>query len=538
MLLPALYDTVILKSSRTCKITLSMLAQHRHLCGLIRKLAVRPNYYLSWPRPDEPLDERWVVDMIKEIADGLTSMHTFDWDGLELPKDCLWDSLRLRCPQLKSVFSNVGHWALNPNSSLFKFRGLTSFSLIIRHGLGGSELFPVPEDLPPQFWDMLVNHCPDLQELAICSFSSSSRVFDFERIAEGHWPRLHTLTLGSFGYQSDFSLGPHSLINENALSKFLETHRELKYIRFLWNFKRWMSPDEIPMPIAPTALPALDTFIGVYQQLAELPHPEKVETLDLTCEPIYETRLDAVCPLLSKLTALTSLDIWTHVFDPHRDHTPFFTAILAACPNLTDFHFMCTTSFTVKPLKQLLAQLYRLPSLKRFSLTKGHKYLDESMLSTAMRILKHTPALRQVNIRWAREQCPNHLKQEGSYDVVLGRDARPESVAVVERGIPLVGRPFCRRFKVGIGFGKYNEPEERREGKGKRTSWVGGASFGVGFKSKSFGENRTVDSADGPPAVEATAFDAISSADSIPGSPDTSASSGSSWSSALSSGTL
>lgn len=299
-----------------------------------------------------------------------------------------------------------------------------------------------------------------------------------------------------------------------------------------------MSPDEIPMPIAPTALPALDTFIGVYQQLAELPHPEKVETLDLTCEPIYETRLDAVCPLLSKLTALTSLDIWTHVFDPHRDHTPFFTAILAACPNLTDFHFMCTTSFTVKPLKQLLAQLYRLPSLKRFSLTKGHKYLDESMLSTAMRILKHTPALRQVNIRWAREQCPNHLKQEGSYDVVLGRDARPESVAVVERGIPLVGRPFCRRFKVGIGFGKYNEPEERREGKGKRTSWVGGASFGVGFKAKSFGENRTVDSADGPPAVEATAFDAISSADSIPGSPDTSASSGSSWSSALSSGTL
>ena len=169
------------------------------------------------------------------------------------------------------------------------------------------------------------------------------------------------------------------------------------------------------------------------------------------------------------------------------------------------------------------------------------------MLSTAMRILKHTPTLRQVNIRWAREQCPNHLKQEGSYDVVLGKDARPELVAVVERGIPLVGRPFCRRFKVGIDFGK-QEAEERRErkgkGKGNRASWVGGASFVVGFKSKSFGENRTVDLADGSlttPAVEATsvgAFDAISSADSIPGSPDTSASAGSSWSSAFSSGTL
>jgi len=167
------------------------------------------------------------------------------------------------------------------------------------------------------------------------------------------------------------------------------------------------------------------------------------------------------------------------------------------------------------------------------------------MLSTAMRILKHTPALRQVNIRWAREQCPNHLKQEGSYDVVLGKDARPESVAVVERGIPLFGRPFCRRFKVGIDFGKY-EAEERRDkkGKGKRASWVGGASFGVGIKSKSFAENRTVDLADDSstsPVVEATsvgAFDAISSADSIPGSPDLSTSSGSSASSAFSSGTL
>jgi hypothetical protein len=127
------------------------------------------------------------------------------------------------------------------------------------------------------------------------------------------------------------------------------------------------------------------------------------------------------------------------------------------------------------------------------------------MLSTAMRILKHTPALRQVNIRWAREQCPNHLKQEGSYDVVLGKDARPESVAVVERGIPLFGRPFCRRFKVGIDFGRYEAEEERREwkGKGKRASWVGGASFGGGFRSKGFGGDRSVDLADASPAVEA-----------------------------------
>ena len=92
--MPALYDTVILKSSRNCKATLEMLRRRRHICGYIRKLAVRPNYYLAWPRPDEELNEAWVVDMIDEISKDLKTMHTFDWDGLELPKDSLWTTLR------------------------------------------------------------------------------------------------------------------------------------------------------------------------------------------------------------------------------------------------------------------------------------------------------------------------------------------------------------------------------------------------------------------------------------------------------------
>ena len=58
---------------------------------------------------------------------------------------------------------------------------------------------------------MVLTRCPDLQELAICSFSSSSRVFNFERITQGRWSKLHTLTLGSFGYKSDFTLGPLGL---------------------------------------------------------------------------------------------------------------------------------------------------------------------------------------------------------------------------------------------------------------------------------------------------------------------------------------
>ena len=190
---------------------------------------------------------------------------------------------------------------------------------------------------------MVLTRCPDLQELAICSFSSSSRVFNFERITQGRWSKLHTLTLGSFGYQSDFTLGPlgsagsghgdndnHGSGNDGdhdddssgasslSLGQFLDLHSELKYIRFLWNFKRWMSPTTIPISLSSlsssssqsTSLPNLDTFIGIYQQLNHIPHPEKIETLDLTCEPVYESRLTTVVPILRKLTGLTSLDIW------------------------------------------------------------------------------------------------------------------------------------------------------------------------------------------------------------------------------------
>jgi hypothetical protein len=200
------------------------------------------------------------------------------------------------------------------------------------------------QELPERLWDMILNRCPDLEEVTICSFSSSSRLFDFQRITSARWPKLHTLTLGSFGYQNDFTLSPPS---DFSLGDFLAAHPSLKYIRLSWNFKRWMSPETVPLYLPPTALPELATFIGIYQQLAELPNPSSLETLDLTCEPIYESRLPVICPILRNLTSLTSLDIWTHVPDPDSDHTQFFRSILDSCRKLTDLHFMCTTPFTL-----------------------------------------------------------------------------------------------------------------------------------------------------------------------------------------------
>jgi len=98
------------------------------------------------------------------------------------------------------------------------------------------------------------------------------------------------------------------------------------------------------------------------------------------------------------------------------------------------------------------------------------------MLSTALRILKHNPCLKQINVRWARERCPNHLKQEGLYDVVYGQDGLPEGLNVIERGIPLVGSPFYRKYKykleTGIAGGKRNPPMNRlRRDARRKQSW-------------------------------------------------------------------
>jgi hypothetical protein len=92
--MPALYETVTLKSSKECKSTLEMLKTRKDVCGYIRKLALRPNYYLAWPKRDDDLSEVWVAEMVEIISEDLKMLHTFDWDGLELPKDSLWTTLR------------------------------------------------------------------------------------------------------------------------------------------------------------------------------------------------------------------------------------------------------------------------------------------------------------------------------------------------------------------------------------------------------------------------------------------------------------
>ncbi|KAJ7436002.1 hypothetical protein B0H11DRAFT_2207375 [Mycena galericulata] len=481
LLIPELYRTMQLRSSRACASGLRMLAKRPALCAHVTKLAVRPNYYLAWPTPDTPLNESWVAEMIRAIAPRLTRLRIFDWDGLEMPRDELWFTLRKSCPELKELYSNVGYEPLDPESELFKFSDLASFSLSVRHGLRDlSPLpFPPPEPLPPQLWTMLLTRCAPLTSLTLTSFSASARLFDLSPLPPARFPLLTALTLGTFGYSPHFAL---DILPAAPFRAFLAAHPDLGYLRVGWNFKRWMSPEDVPS-IAPDApgiedeyAPAakLAAFSGIIQQLTSpLGTPlTALTTLDLMHEPLYAPRFALLPPVLRALPLLRSLEIWVHVAgggagagavgvgddagSGRNANARFFGEMCGAAPGLEDLHFMCTTAFGKKPLTDLARALRLLPRLRAFALTKGHRYVDESMRASALRVWRAlafpvSPAshprassepatdpdveleeprapLTQVSIRWARAACRNHLKQEGTYERVVVR-AVPSSAA-------------------------------------------------------------------------------------------------------------
>ena len=97
LLLPVLYSSVDLRTSKTCRVTLNNLVERPAVTRCIRRLVVRPNH-CSWPEDDEWIDETSIVNAIVKMANAgnLQAMNTFFWDGSEMPDDCLWSILRTR----------------------------------------------------------------------------------------------------------------------------------------------------------------------------------------------------------------------------------------------------------------------------------------------------------------------------------------------------------------------------------------------------------------------------------------------------------
>jgi len=95
-LAPLLYARVELKTNKHCKTTLPALSRQPALAHLVRKLVVRVNNP-EWTDSGDAIDEDIIALLIGKIASAgdFKSLISFEWDGLEMPHDNLWLSLRV-----------------------------------------------------------------------------------------------------------------------------------------------------------------------------------------------------------------------------------------------------------------------------------------------------------------------------------------------------------------------------------------------------------------------------------------------------------
>ncbi|KAG6887974.1 hypothetical protein C0992_010035 [Termitomyces sp. T32_za158] len=93
VLIPRLYATVELTTNRCCKIALEAFSHSPKITHYIRVLTVRPNNVERTPQGDY-LDEDFVAGLIMNMAIRMPLLRSFHWDGLEMPDDKLWLTLR------------------------------------------------------------------------------------------------------------------------------------------------------------------------------------------------------------------------------------------------------------------------------------------------------------------------------------------------------------------------------------------------------------------------------------------------------------
>ncbi|KAJ7068974.1 hypothetical protein B0H15DRAFT_958014 [Mycena belliarum] len=304
-LLPRLYADVDLKTNKQCKQVLGVLAKRPGVARNICTLTVRPNNMDSRAPPQDTIDERTLSELLLRIAPYLTSLHSFSWDGLEMPDDSLWRKLQKSCPHLVNVGTTIGEAPVENLSPLFDFRDLRKFSFVVKCAslewiIDGR---PPMEKLPRRFWEMLVEHCPDLEELVIGGAAPSPRLFDIRPVSYGRWQRLRSLTLGDLAMQVPTR---HSARSTPSFMEFLCSHPQLHCLK-IQHIRGDTFPASLNLPR--TALPALQTFSGPLAYIRSLPQPWLLQELELTGLQHSTSSFPRLFSTLTRLRSLRSLHI-------------------------------------------------------------------------------------------------------------------------------------------------------------------------------------------------------------------------------------
>ncbi|KAJ7065003.1 hypothetical protein C8F01DRAFT_1367224 [Mycena amicta] len=399
-LLPVLYASVDLRSSRMCKHTLAALVNDpskAHLTRYIRHLVVRPNHIdRSSPKSahTKPIDEGWVAQCIVKLANSgrLSRLTSFFWDGSEMPLDDLWATLRACCPQLRSVGSNVGPKSINPDSELFRFNDLTGFTLTVKTLPDEWDTFLPPQpELPDQLWDML-DRSPRLEQLRLDVSQRSRRVWDTRRVVQGRWPQLRDLELGDCSMAGNGS----SRVNmETPFMRFLAAHPALERLRLpsLSSFPR-------TMVLPPRSLPNLREFAGNVAHIRGLPNLAHIKSLSLVHQPLSEKMTSLVCATLKHMRSLQTLSIWLHL-DAQTDHYAVFRNLFDSCRSLKHLDIACSEA-PWDMLELISALRGSRVELTTLSLTRVERSTSEPDLpKVALRLATTNPSLQRINLRYS-----------------------------------------------------------------------------------------------------------------------------------------
>lgn len=184
---------------------------------------------------------------------------------------------------------------------------------------------------------MLLQRCPNLEELTLRLFYSSHSLREMDHLMSGVFPKLRSLRLEIWYSDNDSQPSNH------LLGPFLSEHptiRELSILPYTGNPNRRFL-DVLSLFLAPAALPRLRSFVGIYQHLMQLPNPEALEALDLTGDPVSGTSVTTVAAALRRLSSLRSLDI--RIADPLD--SALLRSVISACSELTTLRIMFLVNF-------------------------------------------------------------------------------------------------------------------------------------------------------------------------------------------------
>uniref|UniRef100_A0A0W0EX11 F-box domain-containing protein n=1 Tax=Moniliophthora roreri TaxID=221103 RepID=A0A0W0EX11_MONRR len=482
-----LYAEVVLSSAEQCKATLAMLSRRRDIARHVRELIIRPRS--KKPSSHQFFDAVVASAAVREcaIAFTLDALAKFTWDSDELPYfDDMWFALRVCCPRLKHISTSIGSILPALNSHLFDFNDLRGFAFLLKPGFfeNHPEMFFegaystlstkvtrlnfIEEERPVsrRFWEMLIERCPNLEELAIDGISTFPT--EAHHILEGRWPKLRKLILGDVvvdrpGMATGTSRSPfidfleaHPLLEDLSLSRANVGHTELSSL----------NPDTFK----------LRSFSGTLEQLQAMPHAHHYLE-SVTFRESMQTREVTslvVAGLLQRLTSLTKLKI-SFTLHSMYDSGNLLKSLIASCPNLRHLELVCGHRPSFQIVRQLFDDhqsdtfLTPFPTKDTFSKTiRGFTKLrvlhlsivrypgDENLAAGAARIAMANPRLENFTLTFLPMKYPISLPFSMSLFLFTLRTKASGSFTLTcdNHGLPLTLRAFERRrlvWPMGLG---------------------------------------------------------------------------------------